>query len=141
MKRGVIYLAAISMAASVLWACGGRKAATCVSGQVIELTGEMLDRGGVDTLRFGRLHDGEMAVRSITLRNGTSEPAVIVTHERSCGCVDAEYERRPIMPGEESNVEFTFDSRGEYGWQMKLITLRMGGRGVPLKIYIEAEVE
>ena len=141
MMRRAILMAAILMAASILWACDGRKSAAGVSGQIIELTGGMLDRGGVDTLRFGRLHEGEMAVRSITLRNGASEPAVIVTHERSCGCVDAEYERRPIMPGEESKVEFTFDSRGEYGWQMKLITLRLGGRGVPLKIYIEAEVE
>ena len=141
MMRGTISLVAILMAATISWACGGQKAATAAAGQVIELTDAMLDRGGVDTLRFGRLHEGEIALRSIVVRNGTEQPAVIVTHERSCGCVDAEYERRPIMPGEESKVEFSFDSRGEYGWQMKLITLRLGGRGVPLKIYIEAEVE
>ena len=139
--RGVISLVAILVAVSVSCACGSRKAAPGAEGQVIELNGDMLGRGGSDTLRFGRLHEGERAVKGITLRNATSEPTVIVNHERSCGCVDAEYERRPIMPGEESKVDFSFDSRGEFGGQMKLITLRLGARGVPLKIYIEAEVE
>lgn len=132
----VIVLAALSVSCG-----GGRSKTSAAAGQVIEVTDAMLQRGGVDTVRFGTLHEGEMAVRSVTLHNAASEPAIIVDSERSCGCVSVDYERRPVMPGEMSPVEFRFDSRGEYGWQMKLITLRLGARGVPLKIYVEAEVE
>lgn len=140
--RGLISIAAAAMAVVSAVSCGSRaqKPAATV-GQLIEVTDAMLQSGGVDTVKFGRLNEGEIAVRSLTLRNVSSQPAVIVTHERSCGCVGVEYERRPVMPGEESKVDFTFDSRGEYGWQLKLITLRLGAAAVPLKIYIDAEVE
>ena len=144
MRRAPIRLAAATAAIVLLLfcSCGGRtEKPAATAGQVIELTDAMMRAGGVDTVRFGRLNEGEIAVRSVTLHNAASQPAVIVTHERSCGCVGVEYERRPIMPGEESKVDFTFDSRGEYGWQLKLITLRIGAAAVPLKIYVEAEVE
>ena len=128
--------------AILLSACGGTKEKSGVTvGQVIEIDDAMVQRGGIDTVRFGRLNEGEIAVRSVTFRNTTDAPTVIVSHERSCGCIDVGYERRPIMPGEELKAEFSFDSRGEDGWQMKLLTLRLGAAGVPLKIYIEAAVE
>lgn len=131
------------MAVVLSAACGGakEKSVAAASGQVIELTTGLLERGGTDTVRFGRLNEGEIAVRSLTLHNASDEPTVVVAHERSCGCVNVAYERRPIMPGESCPVEFTFDSRGEFGWQLKLITLHLGAAGVPLKIYVEAEVE
>ena len=131
--------AAVFAATSV--SCAGRSGDVKVAGQLISLTDSLLQNGGSDTLRFGRLHEGEMAVRRITLRNDTSEPTVIVTHETSCGCVTVSYERRPIMPAGSGEAEFVFDSRGEHGWQMKLITLRLGARAVPLRIFVEAEVE
>ena len=131
----------LTVSAIALCACGGAKEKTAVSGQVIEITDDLLRNGGTDTVRFGRLSEGEIAVRSVTFRNTTAAPTVIVNHERSCGCVNVDYERRPIMAGGEAKAEFTFDSRGEYGWQMKIITLRLGAAGVPLKIYVEAEVE
>ena len=131
----------LAIPAMALCACGGTKEKTGASGQVIEITDGMIRHGGADTIRFGHLNEGEIALRSITLANKTAKPTVIVSHERSCGCVNVEYERRPIMPEGEAKVDFTFDSRGEYGWQMKIITLRLGAAGVPLKIYVEAEVE
>ena len=141
-RLGAIVSVVLLAAAVLLWSCGGRAPKSAVAvGQVIEIDDEMVQRGGTDTVCFGRLHEGEIAVRSVTFRNTTAAPTVIVSHERSCGCIDVEYERRPIMPGEESKVDFTFDSRGEYGWQLKLITLRIGAAAVPLKIYVEAEVE
>lgn len=140
--KGAFTLAAIVTAAILSISCGNAKEKPSVQvGQIIEIDDAMVQRGGADTIHFGRLNEGEIAVRSITLINNTQQPTVIVNHERSCGCVNVEYERRPIMPKGESKVDFTFDSRGEYGWQMKIITLRLGAAGVPLKIYIEAEVE
>lgn len=121
--------------------CTEKRAAGAPAGQVIVLTDSTLTAGGVDTVRFGRLHEGETALRQLSLRNDGTEPTVVVGHETTCGCVTLEYERRPVRPGESLPVRMTFDSRGEYGWQMKLLTLRLGAKALPLRIYVEAEVE
>lgn len=134
-----IALCAVLCTAAV--ACGGNRTTGAPAGQVIVLTDATLAAGGADTVRFGRLREGETALRQLSLRNDGSEPTVVVGHETTCGCVALEYERRPVKPGESLPVRMTFDSRGEYGWQMKLLTLRLGAKALPLKIYVEAEVE
>ncbi|MDE5637701.1 MAG: DUF1573 domain-containing protein [Alistipes sp.] len=134
-----IMLCAMFCTAAV--ACTERRTAGAPSGQLIVLTDATLASGGTDTVRFGRLHQGETALRQLSLRNDGTEPTIVVGHETTCGCVALEYERRPVKPGESLPVRMTFDSRGEYGWQMKLLTLRLGAKALPLKIYVEAEVE
>jgi len=133
--------AAIILAAMTLAACGGGPAAALHSGRVVALGDSLQRAGGADTLRFGRLSEGETAVQRLSLRNDADRPMVVVGHETTCGCVTVEYDRRPVMPGESLPVTFTFDSRGEYGWQMKPVTLRLGSGAVPFRIYVEAEVE
>lgn len=135
------YFASAVAAAMLCCGCGGAKSSAPAAGRTVELTDAFFVRGSSDTLNFGRLHEGEIAVRSITLHNASAEPTVIVTHEVSCGCVTLDYERRPILPDASATVDFTFDSRGERGWQMKLVTLRFGEKAVPLRIFVEAEVE
>lgn len=109
--------------------------------QRIEITESLLRNGGADTLRFGRLHSGETAVKSFILHNATSAPVVIIRSDKSCNCASMEFTRRPVMAGDETAVVCTFDTRGEYGWQFKLIKLWLSGAEEPLRIFIEAEVE
>lgn len=52
-----------------------------------------------------------------------------------------EFDRRPLKPGEEIPFSVRFDSRGEHGWQMKLLKLYASGSEEPLRIYIEAVVD
>lgn len=40
-----------------------------------------------------------------------------------------------------ADIVFTFDSQGEYGWQMKLLDFYLSSSERPLKVYVEAEVE
>lgn len=133
-------LAAVVVATAV--SCGGHKRmATPAAGAIIRLTDSLLEHGGVDTLHFGRLHEGEIAVKHVALQNDSKETTIVVGDEVSCGCVSADYDRRPIAAGGCSDLAVTFDSRGEFGWQMKLLTLRLGRNAVPLRIFVEAEVE
>ncbi|EKC75778.1 hypothetical protein LEA_05027, partial [human gut metagenome] len=37
-------------------------------------------------------------------------------------------------------VEMTFDSRGEYGWQLKTVDLQIAGAAKPLRLFVEADV-
>ena len=64
----------------------------------------------------------------------------VASYGRSCGCTTLEAEARPIAPGQELACSLTFDSRGEYGWQLKLIDVSLAG-GRPLRLFIEADGE
>lgn len=127
------------LAALLLLGCQSRKS-TVFSGQTLEIGEADLVEGGTDTVQFGRLNSGELAVKHLRLRNTSSKTLVITRHEVSCQCVQPEFERKPIKPGEEIPLDLRFDSRGEYGWQMKLLKLYNSESSLPLRIYVEADV-
>lgn len=133
------------LAVVLLTACGGspHKAVANypAAGSIIALSDTTLMAGGTDTIRFGRLYSGEIAVKQLRLRNDTSKPIVILTYRRSCGCTSLEYENQPIVPGQELPATLRFDSRGEYGWQLRTLDIVLAGAKNPLRIFVEADVE
>lgn len=140
MIRGVVLLAA----AVSLLACGGRQAGTDKGerkGRIVTLTDTILDTGGTDTVRFGRLHSGEVAVLRFWIANEAARPVAIARYDRSCGCTTLGYEAQPIRPGDAQQVALTFDARGEWGWQLKTLDIVFAGGRKPLRLFVEAEVE
>ena len=109
-------------------------------GREVVVTDSLLRCGGSDTLRFGRLHEGERARLQLRLKNGCGNPMVVLQHELTCGCILLDYRRQPVMPGDALAVTVDFDTRGLYGWQLKLFRLRLNGMAEPLRIYVEADV-
>ena len=128
MLRGLLLLAlAVTTAA-----CGTRQARTGETGRkgrIIAVTDTILDTGGTDTVRFGRMHSGEVAVLRLT------------RYDRNCGCTTLGYDAQPITPGDAQQVSLTFDARGEWGWQLKTLDIAFAGGRKPLRLFIEAEVE
>ena len=124
-------------------ACGRtpQPKATAPYGQKIILTDAMLATGGSDTIRFGRMHEGEIAEKPLQLVNESSKPLIIRTVERTCGCTTLEYENEPLMPSETRQLTLRFDGRGEWGWQLKLMRLYLNNEPEPLRLYVEAEIE
>lgn len=110
-------------------------------GRIITLTDSLLVHGGSDTLRFGRLGSGEIAVQRFRIENASAKPLVLVSTQRSCGCIALDHDNQPLAPGRQQTLEMTFDSRGEYGWQLKRMDLIFAGARKPLRIYVEADVE
>ncbi len=110
-------------------------------GSMIHVTDEMIESGGSDTVRFGRLHSGEIAVLSLWLANETEHPIVLSDYRRSCGCTTLEFTAQPIPPNRARQLPLTFDSRGEWGWQLKTVDLLFDGSKHALRLFIEAEVE
>ncbi len=110
-------------------------------GKKVVITDSLLLCGGSDTLRLGRLGSGEQAVSHFYLENQTAQPVVIIGHELTCGCIDLTYENKPIAPNGYLPVAMQFDSRGLYGWQLKLFYLRLHGSDHLWRFYIEAMVE
>lgn len=111
------------------------------AGHKILLTDSLLLHGGADTLRLGRLCEGETASVTLSVENATDRPSVPLQHELTCGCIDLTYDRKPLMPGDRLVVRVDFDTRGLYGWQMKYFRILFSGAEKPLGIYVEAEVE
>ena len=114
---------------------------TLEKGRIIRLTDPILASGGPDTVRFGHLHSGEIAVLHLWLANQTEHPILLSDYRRSCGCTTLEFDNQPIRPGEAQRLSLTFDSRGEWGWQLKTIDLFVTGSERPLRLIVEAEVD
>lgn len=110
-------------------------------GQKICLKDTMLTLGGSDTVRFGRMHEGEIAEKPLQLINEGSKPVVIREVERTCGCTTLEFENEPLMPGESRQMTLRFDARGEWGWQLKLLRLYLNEGEEPLRLFVEADIE
>ena len=109
--------------------------------QDVKVDDARLQAGLCDTLHFGKMRQGEVIRKLLRITNNEPRPIVILRHATSCGCTTVNYERKPIAAGESSIIDFEFDSRGEMGWQMKLMEFYFAEKDTPLKIYIEAEVE
>ena len=137
MTRMLAILALAALAAD----CGTSPRAVERKGRIISLTDSILTTGGTDTVRFGRLHSGEIAQLRLWLANETSGPVVIAKYGRSCGCTTLEYDNQPINAGDAQQVTLTFDARGEWGWQLKTLDVSFAGARSPLRLFIEAEVE
>lgn len=111
------------------------------TGQIIALSDSMLSAGSVDTVRFGRLKAGEVGIKQLRLQNASSRTLVVTHYEVSCQCVTPEFDRQPLRPGDATPLSIRFDSRGEQGWQMKLLKIYTSESSIPLKIYVEADVD
>lgn len=138
MPPGIV---AFMLAALMLTGCGQPRTTTQRKGRIINLTDTILNTGGSDTVRFGRLRSGEIAELHLWLANESGRTAVISSYERSCGCTSLSFDSEPIMPGEAQRIGLTFDSRGERGWQFKTLDIRFAGSQRSLRLFIEAEVE
>lgn len=136
MLRSVIFVSLLLSAA-----CSSRPASVAPKGRTVVLTDSVLRCGGRDTVRFGRLHSGEVVISRLWLENKTAQPVVMVSVARSCGCTSLSYDAAPILPGETRAVEFSFDSQGEYGWQFRSLDLFFAGFSQPFRFFAEADVE
>lgn len=76
-----------------------------------------------DTIHFGRMQEGEKIMGSFVIKNQSDKPLVITSIVPGCGCTNVNYDFKPIMPHDQRSVEFTFDSRGRVGVQLKAIDL------------------
>ncbi len=135
----------LSCLAVLLLAACGRTRRTAVpvaaAGRIVTIDDRTLEAGGSDTVRFGRMHEGETAVLSLRLHNTTQRPLLLTSYRRTCGCIELTYDDQPVMPDAMLPLTLRFDTRGEWGWQLKLVTLRLSGAEAPFRLYVEADVE
>ncbi len=134
---------ALFLCGIALWTCACVSCPTAVEhrGRVVALTDSLLEFGGRDTVRLGKLYSGEIAVSRLWIANRASRAVVLVSSERSCGCVDFAFDAAPLLSGETRELSLTFDSRGLRGWQFKNLDLHFSDSSRPLRLFVDVEVE
>lgn len=80
-------------------------------------------------------------VKTIRVINRGTTPLVLVDYTTQCRCMWLDYSREPIMPGEYSDIELSFDSRGEWGSVGNYIKITTSREAAPIALWIAAEVE
>jgi hypothetical protein len=89
---------------------------------------------------FGTLKDGEIVSFSFVFRNIGGSAVNITNADKSCGCIDIKYDANMISPGESSAVEVVFNTAGEWGNQLKGVTLKTS-TGEQKELQIGAYIE
>lgn len=93
-----------------------------------------------DTLRLGRVYQGEVVDGSFWVWNSSDTPVVLTNVVTGCGCTTTQWDSKPIVAkvGEQL-LKFRFDSKGRSGYQLKAIDVVASDYRVA-RILIEAEV-
>ena len=72
---------------------------------------------------FGEIKRGEILKYAFKIKNTGKAELIISRVDVSCGCTDVKYDHQPIGIGNETEVEFTFNSQGFTGNVYKTITV------------------
>ena len=72
---------------------------------------------------FGAITDGEVATTEFIITNSGESDLIISNASATCGCTVPEYTKTPVAPGEDGEVNVTFDSSGKSGMTTKSVTL------------------
>ncbi len=132
------------IAVVLLAGCGGGRNAdrvqTVRQGKSMPLNDSILAAGVADTLDFGRLRSGENLVREVTLLNDGDKPLVILGVETSCGCLEIDYPKKPLAPGESAQLSVALYSAGITGYQFKPVALRTSLGPERYRIIVTAEI-
>ncbi len=84
--------------------------------------------------------DGKVS-HTFTATNRSNKPVVILDIVASCGCTVPKFSRKPIMPGEKTEIDVTFDPAGRPGAVEKQMTVYSAEREAIARLTIRAQVE
>ncbi|MFN4853596.1 MAG: DUF1573 domain-containing protein [Bacteroidota bacterium] len=76
-----------------------------------------------ETHDFGEIHQGEKVTHRFAFTNIGKADLIIGNARGSCGCTVPDYPKKPIAPGEKSEIEVSFNSSGKHGLQTKTISI------------------
>ena len=93
------------------------------------------------THEFGTIKTGDKVNHKFKFKNTGNAPLTIKNVDVSCGCTFPSYPFIPIEPGEEGEIDVTFDSKNKLGRQKPTITVITNGRPRTIKLYMEGYVE
>ncbi|MAI22626.1 MAG: hypothetical protein CMD33_08830 [Flavobacteriales bacterium] len=90
---------------------------------------------------FGTLAQGDAVTHMFEFINSGDEPLIIDNCKGSCGCTVPKCPKKPIQPGEKSQIEVKFNSKGKKNQQTKKVTINANTDPAQTFLTIKAFVE
>ena len=76
-----------------------------------------------DVYNFIEVIEGESVSADFLIKNTGDAPLLIRSAKGSCGCTVPQWPKEPILAGDKSIIQVTFNSAGKLGNQNKTVTL------------------
>lgn len=110
-------------------------------GLIVSLSDSLINHRKADTISFGRVREGERVIQEFMVRNAGDKALVITSIDLSCGCIEADYPKQPLKPGEGKMMTLTLDTRNLGGWIFKTAVMHTSLTTKPYVLYVTAEIE
>jgi len=92
------------------------------------------------THKFDDTLEGEKLEHIFKFKNTGGQPLVISDYKVACSCTKVIYPKYPILPGKTAEIKVSFDTKGKYGYQDRVINLFSNASKKPQKIRIKVFV-
>lgn len=93
------------------------------------------------TWDFGRSSAGDVLKHAFTLKNESQKTLNIKNVTSSCGCATSQVTKTTLEPGESTDIEVKFNSKGYFGPVQKYIYVNTDGLDNPvIKFIIKTDV-
>jgi hypothetical protein len=89
---------------------------------------------------FGYVKRGTIVKIGYEITNTGKEPLIIQEAEVSCSCTSVEFSKQPLLPGEKTIVEVSFDTKTVYGRQDRVVLLHCNIKDGPTKLRYKGTV-
>jgi len=107
--------------------------------EINENAGEFLFE--TETHDYGVIIEGEKPEYAFKFKNVGNEPIIIKDVKPSCGCTTPDWPKKPIMPGESSEIRATYNSENRMGGFNKAIRIISNAKTPTKIIYIKGAVK
>ena len=140
MKRSLIYLMAVMIAAAFISGSCGRSQQGTVKSRLSDTTGTAILTFTNPEHDFGKVGAGEKVGCIFTYSNTGDADLVITSASASCGCTVPKYDKRPVPPGGSGTMEVVFDTSGREGLQTKTVVVQSNAENNLVILRIIADV-
>lgn len=97
-------------------------------------------RAPIDTVKLGRIGEGEQVSRTVVVRNAADRPLVAFGSHTTCGCLRIALSDRPVMPDSTVSWQIDLDSTLQGGEFVRRIEVFTSLSDSPLVLIVEADI-
>jgi len=90
--------------------------------------------------KFSKTYEGVVLEHVFHVENHGNLPLIISSYEVACSCTKASLPKEPIPPGGTFDLKVTFDTKGKYYYQDRIILLKTNTRSGEEKIRFKVNV-
>lgn len=93
-----------------------------------------------DVHKFPETKEGVLLSHDFVVENTGNVPLIITDYKVECPCTKVVLPNKPIAPGETYKLKVTFDTKGKYYYQDRIIYLKANTKKGTHKIRIKVNV-